>query len=126
MLPGFVASGDIEPSRFVVINGAGTVGQVAGAGARCDGISHEGSCNAPVEGAATKAASAGLPIRVYGDTEECLLELGGTVAAGAYLKSDASGKGVAAASTNSYYAIAMKGGASGEKVPVYITKGVMP
>lgn len=126
MLPGYTASGTIEPSRFVDISGAYTVAQVSGAGAKAIGISHEGSCNAPVEGALTAAATVGLPIRVYGDTETCLLELGGTVAAGAMIKSDASGKGVAAVSTNAFYAIAQRGGVSGEKIPVIVKFGIMP
>ena len=51
------------------------------------------------------------------------LELGGTVSAGDMLKPDANGKGVTAASTNYYGAIAKHGGAAGEKILVVVERG---
>lgn len=126
MLPGQTASGDINPSRFVTKSGAFTVAQ-AGAGAVAIGISHEGSKTAPIPGASSLAASAGDPLAVYGDTEACLLEAGAAYAAGAYLKPDSTGRGITAASTEKYSAIAEQAAAAaGVKVIVNVKAGVAP
>jgi hypothetical protein len=123
-LGGQVASGDINPSRFVTKSGAHTVAQ-AGAGAIAIGVSHEGSKTAPIPGASSLAAQAGDPIAVYSDGEACLIELGATVAAGAFVKPDSVGRAITAASTEKYSAVVERGGAVGQKVECYIRTGVV-
>ncbi len=124
MLPGFVAGGDINPSRFVVLSAQSTVTQ-AGAGAVAIGVSQEGSREAPIDGASPLAAKAGDPIRVYGDTETCIIEAGAAVTVNAELKPDSVGRGIAAASTEKYSAIALEpAGAAGVKIRCLIRTGV--
>lgn len=126
MLPGQTASGDINPSRFVSKSGAFTVAQ-CGAGGVAVGISQEGSNAVPLPGASSLAASAGLPLAVYSDTESCLLEAGAAFLAGAYLKSDSSGRGVTASTGEVYHARAEQAaGAAGVKSVVYFKTGVTP
>lgn len=123
--PRFVASGGIYPCRFVTISGDNTVAQ-SGAGDYTAGISQEGSHKTPLPGETnTYAAEAGDPLEVFGPGQETQLELGATVVAGAKLKPDANGKGVSAASTNYYGAIAKHGGAAGEKILVIVERGYM-
>ncbi len=125
-LAGQTASGNINPSRFVTKSGAYTVAQ-ATAGAVAIGISQEGSREAPLPGASSLAAVAGDPIRVYGDTENCLLEAGDVCANGALLKPDATGRGVTAATGEKYYAVAERGAAAaGVKMQVLMRSGVAP
>lgn len=97
---GLVASGDINPARFVKISGVNTLAQ-AGANEEVYGISGEGSQEAPVPGASALAATSGNPVNlnvIYGPP--CFLEAGtGGWTAGNKLKSDSNGKGVVAAST---------------------------
>jgi hypothetical protein len=120
MLPGYTASGNIEPSRFVRISGAYTVAQCV-ANEQAIGISHEGSNSAPVAGAPTRAAAAGDPIRVYGDTETCLIEAGAAFAAGANLKPDAQGRAIAAVANDRYSAVAQRAAAAaGDKIPCLV------
>ena len=69
------------------------------------------------------AAESGDLLEVFGPGQETQLELGGTVSAGDMLKPDANGKGVTAASTNYYGAIAKHGGAAGEKILVVVERG---
>ena len=126
MLAGQTASGDINPSRFVTKSGRYTVAQGT-LGAVAIGISHEGSREVPLPGASSLAAVAGDPIRVYSDTENCLLEAGDLVADGAFLKSDSTGRGITAATTEKYYAVAESGGAAaGVKMQVIMRAGIVP
>ncbi|MBL8396172.1 MAG: DUF2190 family protein [Candidatus Accumulibacter sp.] len=53
------------------------------------------------------------------------LEFGGTVARGAMVTADASGKGVAAASTNRTIGLALVSAVSGDIAPVLIAPSVM-
>src|SRR5688572_20851136 len=95
--PNYVADTNINTSTFVKHTGTTVDFRVsaAGAGDRIAGIAQEGPKAAPIPGAsATLAAAQGDHLRVYGLGEECLLLLGGTVAAGDRLKSDANGAGV--------------------------------
>lgn len=126
MLSGQTASGDINPSRFVAKSGAFLVAQ-AGAGVIALGISHEGSKAVPLPGASSLAAQAGDPIAVYGDTESCLLEAGAAFAAGAFLKPDAQGRGITAATGERFSAVAEQAaGAAGVKSIVLVRLGVVP
>lgn len=51
------------------------------------------------------------------------LEFAGTVARGAKITTDADGKGVAAASTNKYYAIALESAVDGDRKKVLLVPG---
>lgn len=125
-LAGQVASATIEPSRFVKKSGAYTVA-TAGAGEVCIGVSQEGSRDTPIPSAATAAALADDPLRVYSDGDNCLLVAGAAVSAGAFLKSDATGRGITAPTTERYYAVAERGAAAaGEKMQVLIRFGIVP
>ena len=128
--PSFMAGGTIAPSIFVKVDvtaGAANDHQVVacGAGGRCIGISQEGMKRPPgLPGSdITIAAETGNTLRVYGLTEECLLTLGGTVTHGDFLKSDASGNGVAASTGDLYGAMAEESGVSGQKVRVQVVFG---
>ena len=128
--PSFVAGGTIAPATFVkmdVTAGAANDHQVVqcGAGGRAIGISQEGMKRTPgLPGSdITIAAEAGNTLRVYGLTEECLLTLGGTVTHGDFLKSDASGNGVAASTGDLYGAMAEESGVSGQKIRVQVVFG---
>ena len=123
--PAYFASGTIYPSRFVTMSNQFRV-QQAGANARVVGISQEGTKFFPDQAGvnATYAATTGDPIAVYGDLESNIyLELGGTVSAGAYLKSDANAKGVTStgAVTDNLGAQALEDGVSGDKIRVQVT-----
>lgn len=126
MLAGQVASGDINPSRFVTKSGAYTVAQAV-AGGVAIGISQEGTHDTPIPGASGLAAAENDPIRVYSEEDDCLLDAGAAVADAAFLKSDADGKGITAASGERYYAIAERGAsAADEKMQVHIVFGIVP
>lgn len=126
MLSGQSASGNIYPSRFVKKSGAYTVAQ-SGAGELSVGISHEGAKATPLPGASTLAAEAGDPLNVYSDGDNCLLEAGADdIPNGAYLKSDSTGRGVVASSSDRFCAIAERGGSTGHKMQVLIKYGITP
>lgn len=124
-IAGQTASGNINPSRFVKKSGAYTVAQ-CGAGEVAFGISQEGSFDTPIPGNSTLAAASGDPVRVYGEEENCLLDAGATVADGAFVKSDANGKGVTAGAGERFYAIAERGGDADEKMQVVFRTGTVP
>jgi hypothetical protein len=66
-------------------------------------------------------------LRVYSDTETCLLEAGDAVSAGARLKSDSTGRGVTADADEPSYAVAERGAAAaGEKMQVFIRPQFVP
>lgn len=121
-----VASGNIAPCRFVKYST--TAGQVTqcGAGEAAVGISQEQIRNAPYGSLDDGyAAIANERLRVYGEPEQdVMLELGGTVTRGAFLKSDADGKGVATTTDQDKYgAIAREAGVSGDLVRVQVKIG---
>jgi hypothetical protein len=115
----YLAEGTIAPFRFVKVSGNFQAEQ-AGAGELPVGVSQQAS-NA--FNSLTVAATAGQPIGVYSEAQECWLEFGGSVTAGDRLKADASGKGVTATSTEASGAVALEGGSSGNayRVRVQIT-----
>lgn len=126
--PRFLAGGTIMPFRFVRLSSPFTVIQATGLTDRIIGISQPGTRQAPGTGGSGEAALAGEPINVFGDGEEALLELGGTVAVGDYLRSDASGRGVAltftsGAGTAHFGARALEPGVSGEIRRVLVHTG---
>jgi hypothetical protein len=121
-----VANGNIVMSRFVMLDTT-ALGKVvaATAGAEIFGISQKGSRRTPYGGLDDgNAAIAGENLSIYGDTERCLLELGGTVTIGQRLKASTGGVGIATtADGDEYGAIAEQNGVSGDLITVYITTG---
>lgn len=125
-----VASGSIAMNRFVKLDTTadGKVLQ-CGAGEKVYGISHQSSRRAPfssLDDGFAAIAGEGLMIYGPGNNSKCGLELGGTVAAGDRLKSDANGKGVATVTNlDEYGALAMSAGVSGEVIEVELRTGMM-
>jgi hypothetical protein len=125
--PHLMANGDIRPARFVELQRAAPIAKAieANANERIIGISMNATNKAPIPDiSSTLAASAGQSLRLYIEGEECLLELGGTVNAASFIKSDADGKGVAALTTGTVLqeigAVALEDGVSGEFIRVKI------
>lgn len=118
----FVANGTIRPSRFVKFDtsGPGLVLE-ADAGEAVVGISGPGTRFAPWDELDDgNHAVAGENCRVYQDGEKrVMLELGGTVDEGDWLKSDADGKGVvSSADQEKVGARARMAGTSGKIIEV--------
>lgn len=128
--PAFRAGGDIYPSRFVMLDTTDDHQVIqATAGLRVQGISQEWTKAAPVSGASALAAADLDPITVYGEGQQCLLELGGSVTRGDRLKSDANGKGVACATSGPVQnagAIALESGSSGDLRRVQVLIDTLP
>jgi hypothetical protein len=127
-MPGsFTANGTIRPSRFVKFDtsGPGLVLE-ADAGEAVVGISGPGTRFVPwSELDDGNHAIAGENCQVFQDGHKrIMLELGGTVDEGSFLKSDADGKGVAAtADQEKYGARARVAGVSGEIIEVDVMIG---
>jgi hypothetical protein len=127
--PSYFAAGDVNVARFVTPAGDNTV-EEADANELILGVSQEGPRLPPgIYGADALAAVSGEQLRVYGIGETCMLEVGDSVSAGRYLKSDADGKGVHLATgtgTLQYYgAISLENGAAGEKIRVQVQLGLV-
>lgn len=126
MAYGTVASGSINPSRFVaIVSSEPFIVEQGTASKRIFGISEKGTYYPPGTAADTGLAGVdGKPVKVHqNQDEEALLKLGGTVNAGDLLTSDASGQGVSAgASTALQYfgAVALQDGVSGNFIRVKI------
>ena len=125
--PSYIAKGTIAPCSFVkVYTTAGVANDnavvQAGAGDKCVGISQQGMKRMPgLPGSDTTiAAESGDTLRVYGLGDDCLLQLGGTVTRGDFLKSDASGYGVTGSSGDECGAEALEAGISGVRIRVLI------
>lgn len=121
-----VANGNIAPSRFVKLDASAT-GRVlqAGANVAVFGISQPQTRRIAISGAISGtddgyAAVADEMLNVIGPgDDEALLELGGTVAHGDPIKSDADGKGVKADTDKDHVgAIALSDGTSGKLIKV--------
>lgn len=127
-LPG----GNIYPARFVKLDGS-NVGKAlqCGAGEAVFGIStphtRKFALSGYDDGYAGVDGDGAMNIIGPGD-DEALLELGGTVTHGQYVKSDADGKGVAATGDkDNVGAIALTGGTSGKLIrvkPIRFDRGV--
>jgi len=100
---GFVANGNISPSRLVKIDptAPGKVLQCSAASDVAVGVCQAGTHNASV---ATfddgYAAVAGLNVNVFTVGDLCQVQSGGTITAGDRLTSDSSGRAVTASSGN--------------------------
>ena len=122
----YVAGGNISPCRFITQSATAPFTAIqAGAGDPTFGISQEGTTVVPIDGytnaSSVYAATEGLPVPYWGEHDECLIELAGTVDVGDLLKSDADGKGVkGTAGTDKCGARALQGGATGEKIRVVV------
>lgn len=132
-MPSFtkVANGNVSPSRFVKLDTTTGVKDrvvqatdgAASAGDPIYGISGAGVRNAPLAGWDDGYhAIAGENCMVWGMPEkDVFLELGGTVTVGAFLKSDANGKGVATTTTgDNVGARASEAGVSGDLIRVQL------
>lgn len=120
----FVAGGNITPSRFVALNTSydSTVDNASAANQRCLGVSQTGTRKAPGTGADDGyAAIVGEPVQVFlpGDVAPIMCGSGG-VTRGQLIKTDASGKAIASATTGQVlqwvHALALESGADGEIV----------
>jgi hypothetical protein len=129
--PGFIASGNINPSVAVKLDttaGANFhVLQCAAATDRPLGIAQDGTYYAPgIAGSDGFAAHTGQEITVFGEGEQCLWKVGvAGVTQGDYLKSDANGDAVTVAFTLGAgtiwaTAIALEAANAGELVRVVI------
>lgn len=124
-MPSFtkVATSNIAPSVFVKLSTTldGRVTQ-CGAGDKIYGISQPGERNLPYTGLQDGfAAIAGENLMIYGpgSDKDVLLKLGGTVAPGDRLKSDANGLGVVTTTpADEVGAIAQEVGLSGQIIAV--------
>lgn len=129
--PVLVAGGNIRPSRFVKSSStADHRGLEADANEMVIGISGEGGKYPPLNDLVTtnNHAEAGDPIRLYGDGDICLLELGsGGATRGLRLISDGDGKGVAMATSGTtiqhFGAVALESGLEGDKIRVQVRIG---
>ncbi len=124
------ARGNILPFRLVRIDAASENGCLqAGDNTDVIGVAQSGTNNPEISGMVTAqyAAQTGQPVRVQGPGSIAMLELGGTVTAGQYLKSDSQGRGVAVASTGTviqnYGAVALQGGTSGSIIRAMVVVG---
>ena len=122
----YVANGNIAPSRFVKADSSvGKVVANATATTFMLGISGEATRNTPLTGYDDGYhAIAGENCRVYGDLEECLLELGGTVSFGDLLTASTGGVGITTTTNNhAYCAQALQSGVSGQLIKVKVLRG---
>ena len=120
--PALQSAGTIGPSSFVKMGTIANTVLQAGAGDPIKGISQEAQQRTPgLPGSDTTiAATAGQNIRVYSEGDVCLLIIADTVTPGQYLKSDGSGFGIPAVSNDEVGAVALEGGATGNKILVQV------
>ena len=124
----WVAGGNITPSRVVAQNTSydSTVDNASSANQRCLGVSQTGTRKAPGTGADDGyAAIAGAPVQVYMPGDIAPLTIGsGGVTRGQLIKTAASGKGVASATTGQtlqwVHAQALESGAENEVINVLV------
>ena len=123
-----VADGNIRTCRFVKLVAAkpGKVAECAAATDKIFGISQMGIRLSPLLETTSppRAAAVDEMLGVYVDGQECLLELGGTVAAGDKLTSNGSGQGITTITDHDEYgAVAIEDGISGRQCRVRVQKG---
>jgi hypothetical protein len=123
--PNVIAGGDIRPFRFVTWDTAedhqvleSNSGDTKLAGI-CGGSTRRAEISDVV--VTTLHAADGEHVRLYSQGDITLLELGGTITAGDYLKPDADGKGVVATlATDPIGAQALQSGTSGGRIEVEV------
>ncbi len=124
--PSFVAGGTIAVSTFVKIDVTADNQVVAATGVtdKPIAVATEASALAPIPGAATSAATVGVPVKVYGVGEICNLSIGaGGCTRGDFLASDATGNGVTAVAGNYYGAYALASATAGALTRVQVMFG---
>lgn len=100
----YVASGEIQVSRFVKQGGAPFYVAPAGVGDKPLGVSQEGSTNTPLRDVTSyPAARDGERLKVYGDNDDTILVVGATVSGGNYLKPDANSFGIPVTAATDWY-----------------------
>lgn len=128
------ANGTILVSRFVKIDTTDNNALLqCGAGEAAFGIAQTGGRTAPIPSVTAdpvQAAIAGENIGIHTDGDFALLAIGtGGCTAGAYLKSDSTGRGVALSATagtrENYGAIALETAAVGELAKVQVKVGTI-
>lgn len=120
----FRASANINTSRFVKISGPHTVAQCV-ANEQAYGVSHEGTQEAPIPGVTPLAASSGESCLVYGPGDNCEVECGAAVTAGAFVKPDANGRAITASANDKYSGQAINStGAANQKLKITLVRGV--
>lgn len=123
------ARGNINPFRFVRVDTTENGCVQAGDNTDVIGVAQGGTNKPEVTGLITAqyAAEDGQPVRVASVGAVTLLEIGGAVTPGQYLKSDAQGRGVPVATSGTtvqkYGAVALQGGTSGSIVRVAVVIG---
>lgn len=118
-----IAGGTINSSRFVAVHTSNKQVVQAGANAMPIGISMEGTQDSPAFGGGADAAVAGELVKMYGIGDVALLKIGtGGITSGSFLKSDATGQGVAASLTalDNIGAIALETAIAGDLALVQI------
>lgn len=124
--PNLQAGGTIRPCRFVKVTDD-HVGSEADANERVIGISGVDTNQPPLSDLVSSSnhATVGQQLKLFGEGDVCLLEIGDTVTASQLLKSDADGKGVPIATTGTTIqnigARALQGGAAGAFIQVQVT-----
>jgi hypothetical protein len=125
-----IAASTINLARFVKSSGNDHEFAQAGDNDPIVGISGIGSARPPIPDVATHvAAEAGQSFRIHQEGERCLLTAGQPFSAGARLKSDANGKGVAIATSGTtpqrYGAVALQAATAADQlVEVVVVLGV--
>lgn len=131
---GFVANGNITPSRFVTPSSLDRTVVQSGSGDKPIGISGKWTHNVPgtIGGVAVDdgyCAISGMSLTVFdqADSEhgqDIWLECGATVSYGDYLKPDSSGRGITAGSDGDFYgARALSAGTVGQLIKVQVIMG---
>lgn len=122
----YVASGNINPARFVKQDTSNEAkALLCGAGDRISGISQQGTRRLDLAGTTLNdgyCAVAGTQFEAAQTNERVPLQLGGTVTVGDRLKSDSTGRGVVTTTDRDEYgAIAEQGGTVDQIIEVYST-----
>jgi len=122
----FLASGTVNPSRFVnIVDGSAGYVEQGTATKTIIGVSAEGQQDPSYAGdSASDAATTGQALRVYGPGRSCLVRAGGTISAGRPLTADASGQAVTADLTATGHVriggYALENGASGDLINIMV------
>lgn len=132
--PGFLASGNINPSVFVKLDTTKNfhVAQCAAATDRIVGVAQDGTYLAPgIAGSDGFAAHDGQELTVFGEGEQCLIKVGASaVTEGDYLTSDTNGDAKTVAFTSGagniwHGAVALESANAGELVRAVVKIGVL-
>lgn len=122
--PSFSASAAIARQKFVKISGSFLVAQCV-AGDVAIGVSGLGTRDTPIPNGSTNAASAGDPVRVFGQGDCVPMSAGAAITAGQFVKPDANGDPIPCVANDKYSGQALEAQATvGANVEIYICRGV--